>query len=45
MAEDFYSKKAIGERIRARLRPSTQPSGSTVDKLKEAALRRRLPVR
>ena len=35
MAEDYYSKKQIGERIRVRLNPPVQ--GNTLQKLKEEA--------
>ena len=41
MAEDFYSKKAIGDRVRERLNPPQADGGSVIEKLKEVALRRR----
>ncbi|KKM25491.1 hypothetical protein LCGC14_1594470 [marine sediment metagenome] len=41
MAEDFYSKKAIGDRVRERLNPPQADGGSVIERLKEVARRRR----
>ncbi len=41
MADDFYSKKAIGDRVRERLNPPQADGRSVIDRLKEVARRRR----